>query len=200
MTREDWLNESIVKLRPWFAETGFAVPDKVRASIGWPSAKGLSKKKRVIGECWSHECSTDGFIEIFVSPYLGEPYETIETLLHEMIHGTVGIKEGHKGDFIRVAKSLGFDKPWTKTPATDSLRNRLMDLLTELPGFPGSKLDMAAIEAGAKKPQSTRMIKAECGDCGYTVRLTRKWMAAGLPLCPTHRIEMVTEEKDDDDE
>lgn len=31
----------------------------------------------------------------------------------------------------------------------------------------------------------TRMLKALCGDCAYTVRLTRKWLAdAGPPLCP----------------
>jgi hypothetical protein len=35
-----------------------------------------------------------------------------------------------------------------------------------------------------RKVQTTRMKKAVC-DCGYTVRLTKKWMdEVGLPICP----------------
>lgn len=31
----------------------------------------------------------------------------------------------------------------------------------------------------------TRMLKASCGHCAYTVRLTRKWLLdAGPPICP----------------
>ena len=38
--------------------------------------------------------------------------------------------------------------------------------------------------AGAD-PMRTRMLKAICGDCAYTVRLSRKWLLeAGEPLCP----------------
>jgi hypothetical protein len=33
--------------------------------------------------------------------------------------------------------------------------------------------------------QSTRMLKAECAECGYTIRLTKKWADVGLPSCPT---------------
>jgi hypothetical protein len=33
--------------------------------------------------------------------------------------------------------------------------------------------------------QGTRLFKAQCGDCAYTVRVTRKWLAElGPPLCP----------------
>jgi hypothetical protein len=37
---------------------------------------------------------------------------------------------------------------------------------------------------GAHKPQGTRMLKVQCGSCGYTVRTTAKWIEVGLPLCP----------------
>jgi hypothetical protein len=31
------------------------------------------------------------------------------------------------------------------------------------------------------------LLKAECGDCGYMVRVTRKWVGeAGAPHCPKH--------------
>ena len=48
------------------------------------------------------------------------------------------------------------------------------------------------------------MIKAECqcDGCGYTVRLTRKWIEFGAPICPVHMepmvIDMPEEEGDGD--
>jgi hypothetical protein len=65
----------------------------------------------------------------------------------------------------QLAKVLGFTKPWKSTPVT---------------------LDGVAKNAnGDKKPQSTRLLKAECGECGYTVRVTKKWLEAkGAPICP----------------
>ena len=39
----------------------------------------------------------------------------------------------------------------------------------------------------APKKQSSRLLKAECESCGYTVRVTRKWVdQVGAPHCPTH--------------
>ena len=37
---------------------------------------------------------------------------------------------------------------------------------------------------GQAPATTCRQRKAECRDCGYTVRLTREWIARGLPLCP----------------
>lgn len=31
----------------------------------------------------------------------------------------------------------------------------------------------------------TRLLKAYCPKCGYLIRITRKWIAIGLPKCPT---------------
>jgi hypothetical protein len=28
------------------------------------------------------------------------------------------------------------------------------------------------------------MLKAECPECGYTIRLTKRWADLGLPFCP----------------
>ncbi|HDR9506919.1 hypothetical protein C5615_09815 [Burkholderia cepacia] len=32
--------------------------------------------------------------------------------------------------------------------------------------------------------QSTRMHKTECTECGYTARVSAKWLKVGAPLCP----------------
>jgi hypothetical protein len=29
------------------------------------------------------------------------------------------------------------------------------------------------------------MLKAECPECGYTIRLSKRWPDVGLPSCPT---------------
>lgn len=34
------------------------------------------------------------------------------------------------------------------------------------------------------KKQSTRLIKVMCAACGYTMRITRKWLEVAVPDCP----------------
>jgi len=36
------------------------------------------------------------------------------------------------------------------------------------------------------KTQTTRLRKACCAECGYTVRVTAKWLEVGPPHCPLH--------------
>lgn len=39
---------------------------------------------------------------------------------------------------------------------------------------------------------TTRLLKAECLDCGYTVRVTNKWLAGkGAPICPCNLKPMI---------
>ncbi len=33
--------------------------------------------------------------------------------------------------------------------------------------------------------QSTRLKKVYCRHCGYTARVTQKWLDLGVPACPT---------------
>ena len=40
--------------------------------------------------------------------------------------------------------------------------------------------------SSAPKKQTTRLHKAECAECGYTVRVTAKWLEVGPPHCPMH--------------
>ena len=52
------------------------------------------------------------------------------------------------------------------------------------PSEPGDKPIILRPDDRPKK-QSTRMLKAECPECGYTIRLAKKWADLGLPTCPT---------------
>lgn len=47
----------------------------------------------------------------------------------------------------------------------------------------------------------TRLLKAQCGSCAYTVRVTRRWLAElGPPLCPCNREPLECAQFDDIEE
>lgn len=212
-TREEWLNAAVEKLRPLIVAKERELPAKIRVSTGWPSNGALATKKgRVIGQCWSPECSLDGATEIFISPVLGEVENSdgvLLTLLHELIHAAVGDECGHKGEFKSLATALGFLGPMKTTPAGPELLELAKELAVDLGPYPHATLDFTK---RLKKKQTTRMIKVEClcddgeGTCGFKVRASKTaLLEIGIPACPKHKIEMFAdipegEKKDADDE
>jgi hypothetical protein len=140
-------------------------------------------------------CSADGSIEIFLSPVLSDGHRVAEGLAHELCHAADSKACHHRGEFITVAKALGFQKPWTSTPATPALEAHLHAMADAVGPYPHATLDSEATEAtGKEKPGGTRLLKAECAGCGYTVRVTKKWLTAkGAPICPCNMLPMVAE-------
>src|SRR5262249_32833811 len=132
------------------------------------------------------EASADGSVEVFVSPSVSDAQEVARILAHELCHAANGKPCGHKGEFITVAKAMGFMKPWTQTPASPELAERLRLLVEGIGPYPHATLDAMSIEAaGGEKSGGTRLLKAECAECGYTCRVTKKWLAEkGAPICP----------------
>ena len=51
-------------------------------------------------------------------------------------------------------------------------------------------------KSSAKPKQSTRLLKAECKEHGYSVRLSKKCVLIGLPLCPICKNNMILEVKE----
>jgi hypothetical protein len=181
VNREQWLNELMFKLAPALDEQlkgATATMDTWRVSVGWP---GGGNKRTRIGECWGHTASKDGRTEMFISPILDDPYKVAEVLLHEMCHAVMGMEEGHGKSFARLARGVGLTGPVRSTVAGPELIAKIGAMLREMPDYPHAA--MAPGEGGMKK-QSTRLIKANCRDCGYTIRLTAKWISVGLPTCP----------------
>jgi len=58
-------------------------------------------------------------------------------------------------------------------------RDMFGDLVASLGDYPHDGLTVPA----RPKTQSTRMLKAMCPECGYTIRLTKSWADKGLPYC-----------------
>lgn len=181
MTREEWLSRAqheiharLFKLRT----PTLGVPVS-HVSVGWPSRGGTSVKRRVAGQCWHGETSEDQTPHIFISPMEGDPFSVLTILVHEMIHAALP-GEGHKGEFITVAKELGLTRPWTSSVAGEDLApvlSQISDTLGEYPHSPITPSPKAAV-------QTTRMLKLRCAECGYVARTTQKWLEVGTPTCP----------------
>jgi hypothetical protein len=174
--RETWLLAATENLRSGlFKEQGAVIPD-VRVSIGFPG--GGSARKR-IGEYWLSCSCTDSVPQIFISPVLDSPIRALDTLVHELVHA-VHPESGHKGPFRKLALAVGLTGKMKSTVAGPELTERLNALISELGPFPHSSINLAD-----RKKQTTRLNKAECPTCGYTCRVTKKWLdSVGPPICP----------------
>jgi hypothetical protein len=147
--------------------------------------------------------SSRGYVEVFISPVLDQVagiQGVLVTLRHELVHA-VG-RRGHGKEFRALAVELGLTGPMTATVASPELLDFInWTLLPQLGKYPHGAITgrgeilVPPTEPGDKpiilrpddrpKKQSTRMLKAECPECGYTIRLSKRWVAVGLPSCPT---------------
>jgi hypothetical protein len=196
LLRQQWLEKATDALRQLFARKDYEVPQAVRVSVGWP--KGSHGKGRAIGQCWGYEGSTDKHNEIFISPEITTPRNSVQVLgvlAHELAHATVGIAAGHKAAFKRCAEAVGLEGPMTATTEGAEFRQWAAGVIDRIGQIPAGGLS-----AVTRKKQGTRLLKCECGDCGYTVRVTRKWVeSAGEPICPTDKVSMACDAIDDED-
>lgn len=205
--RETWLNQMAALMAPRFEELGYKLPS-FRVSIGFPSS---GKNGKANAEVWSDSASGDGHHEIFIRPDYDDPVEVSALLAHELTHTAVGFSQGHSGNFAKVAMTIGLKRPMTSTTPGPAFAEWVSPFIEQLGALPHAKLTWRtggvviggikvrairkAIEEGLDGPgiyttappkQTTRLVKAVCGECGYTVRVTQKWLEVGPPHCPVH--------------
>jgi hypothetical protein len=186
--REAWLLAANVLLdKHVFGPVKRTIPKETHVTSGWPSVRSLSAKKRRIGECWDKSTSKDKHANIIISLKLDDPVEVLDVLVHEDVHAIVGNACGHKGDFAVLARRVGLEGPLTATHAGDNLKLMLKSIAKELGPYPHCGIDVTK----HGKKQTTRMIKCECCECGYTARTTAKWInEKGTPICPCNERHM----------
>jgi len=198
-TREQWLTELTDELRPMFQAAGFPLPEKIRASCGFPSKGALAKKAKRVGEAWSSEQSEDQHFETFVSPMISDPVEVAEIQVHELCHCAAGLACKHRKPFTTVARAVGLEGKMTATAAGKDLKVKLGEFVEEIGPYPHAKL----VHSSSPKKQGTRMILVKCPEleCGYQVRTTKKWLEVGVPTCPcgVKMVAELPEEEDDSD-
>lgn len=179
--REEWLNAAVEELRPIFDSINYPLPDLIRVTCGFPSSRARANN-RFIGEHWSPKASTDNHHEILISPVVDDPLQVFSTLVHELAHAATD-GDGHGARFVRCVRGLWLEGKPTATVAGETFKKNFANLLDSLGDYPHARLNIEAV----RKKQSTRMLKAACPSCGYTVRLSQYWASQGLPVCPNDR-------------
>jgi len=176
-TREEWLNKVLHThvARLLKDKAGVTLPADCKVSVGFPG--GGSARTR-IGECWPRVRSSLGVNEIFLNPAVREVSTLVDILVHEAIHAADDCASGHKGFFRKTAKAVGLEGKMKSTHAGPELAKWIAATIAAMPEFAYGSLDL-----DARKKQTTRLVKVECPDCGYTLRTTAKWLEVGLPTC-----------------
>ena len=179
--REEWLLAATEELRPIFGSIGKPLPTHLRVACGFPSN---AKRSGAIGECWADTASDDKTFEVLISPVIDDPLRVFDILVHELCHATAGAMN-HGINFQKVASAMNLiptgtgAQPWKSTARGTQFEADFGSIVQSLGPYPHAKLTMSE-----RKVQTTRMLKAVCPSCGYTVRLTSKWANLGLPTCP----------------
>lgn len=176
--RQEWLDKARVECTAILAQHGGEVPAEVRISFGFCSTGRKSKR---IGECWSAEASTDGAREMFIVPTLTDTGVILATVLHELVHAALPPTAKHGPLFKKLATAAGLEGKMTATVAGEALKAHFAEWVAEHGPCPAG-----ALRSGVRlePKQSTRMLKAACEACGYTVRLSKKWLEVATPVCP----------------
>jgi hypothetical protein len=174
MTREQWLIAACRHLSPILDEAG-AMSPSVAVSIGFPKRRrgGMAH----LGECWDGSLTADGRPAIFVSPILQDPLRILDVLLHELVHAAVGVKCGHRGRFVTVARACGLEGKPTATIAGSNLRSRLNALSVELGPLPHAALMVPSIPS-----VGSRLRLYECF-CPVKVRVALDHFDATCNVC-----------------
>ena len=177
-TREQWLNRAYSGLvKTVFKQAGYAEKDFPQIRI--TCAPIGSRKTKTIGQCYNNSLSSDNTFELVISSEIDTPEETIEILAHEIIHALVGLEAQHGPKFRKVALAIGLEGKMTATFAGEAFKQATQALLVKLGEYPH-----ASMQRNEKKKQTTRMVKLECGDCGFICRASRSAIeASGEPTC-----------------
>ena len=188
--RELWLYRIAESLYPKFGELGFSIRPPVRIGVGHPSTGARGKR---VGECYFASASKDKRHEIIVSPKLDDSMEVAGVVAHELCHAYLqsSFPEedcGHGKKFRQLATSIGLTGKMRSTIPGESFKRFLQPVLDAVGEYPHGAL--AAAESSRRKIQSTRLKKVICPECGYTMRVTQKWIETAVPICPSPDCEM----------
>ncbi len=186
--REAWLTRCAKLLEPHFRKlAGIDSMPPYRVSCGFPH-KRAAGRNRTIGQHRPPSRSADKLSEIFISPVLDDPMTVAATLCHELVHAAPESGTGHGKEFGRIARAMGLAGKLTATVPGELFKQLAEPMLKKLGPYPHGALDA---NTAAVASQSTRLLKASCEECGYVVRVTRKWaLEVGTPLCPCNQEPM----------
>ena len=188
-TREEWLVWAAEALRTSvFINQKTLDLTNVRFSSGFPLGSRGSAKH--LGQCLDPSVSASGLTEIYISPTVSDSEEVLGVLHHEIIHHFLGLAEGHGKKFSDLARRTGLDGPAANTKPGLKAINHYKEIIKSLGNYPHSEIKLPVY--GSK---GSNLKKTWCTECGYTARLTDKWLNLyGPPICPLHNTVMMKED------
>jgi hypothetical protein len=104
MTRADWFQRLISRLRPRFKRAGIPIPAIVIADSGLRSGKGSRARKRAErkydGECWPSNPP-----RIYIATRLDDTMDVANAFVHELVHAAS--TQEHDDEFFDACKAVG---------------------------------------------------------------------------------------------
>jgi hypothetical protein len=208
VTREEWLNSAIDAVRPMFTEAGYPIPQRVRVSVGWGYG-AYAESKFILGQTWATVTSADFVPAVFISPAIDDADIALGVLLHELVHVVDDCKNGHRGDFVTIARAVGLEgKPTQAFPGV-ALQASIITITETLGHYPHAALNVNAVGTDDPSKPGTKVrvhtgpgrqthrtykavcMNAECEALGYLGRHSRHWLNVATPICPVCRTDMV---------
>ncbi len=198
-TREAWLGALIELMRPVFIARGYPLPEKIVATMGFPS-KGW--RGTAIGECWSSGASAAGIVEIFIHPCQIGVMRIANILTHELCHAAheqwhddnaKPAKDGtprpyrpnHGKRFAAIGDALdleGEPKEMMGGAAWEAWASVLVDELGPMP------FDPLAAYVKKEKKQTTRMLKFAHEGCDGAEGEDYIWRASAKHVGDKERV------------
>ena len=182
VTRESWMMSACEWILDQVIMPQVNEYDKpsIKVSIGFPF-----RSSKAIGQCFTKSGSKGGYNEIFIHPSLNDTIRILDILSHELIHAVDNCASGHRNFFAKTARAIGLEGKFTATTAGPDLLMRLNELKDIIGDIPHGGLSTGK---GPIKKQGTRMLKIDCGACGFTARASSKWTEqlpqdATCPIC-----------------
>ena len=202
-THEDFINK-VADCSVAYAGPGYRdLRTKLKLSYGIGAVKGA--RGLTAHNAW-HDCEGEKLAHVEIAARHEEsPVQLAGTTIHEMAHVLAGPDAGHGPEWKEACRKLGLvDVKAAGTEYTpDNFDSPLLKILEKIEtpsdGTPNWLDDQGEPIGAAPRPCSqgigtrggtsrgtgsgSRMLKAVCPNCGYTIRLTRKWALRGLPTC-----------------
>jgi hypothetical protein len=173
-----------------------------KQALGWFAPGYWSKGANVSGKGKNAKRDDKSVHEINLSAEHLRTCDVGELIIHELAHAeneVLGIRDCanrvHNKKFKTMAERLGL-KVLPRDSAVgfgftelDEPAKKFLESIS----FKRDLFDAARIGGGGRKKGSvgSRLLKCECGECGYVARTTQKWLdEVGAPLCPCNHAAM----------
>lgn len=162
--RVEWLERACQLIRRDIVP---GAPEKIVVTIGFPSRGATAASRRTIGECWGQWMKGEVYW-ISIHPILWpNTVKILETLVHEVLHPTVGTKHKHRAPFKKACNAVGLIGKATATVAGPALIAKLEAISAELGVIPPGE---GTMEENGRKKSNTRLRKYVCNICGDIAR------------------------------